>query len=106
MAMKISTDPKPVFQKWVADGKPCAFCNTRKPDSQAIGGPDGLKICRDCVSLCNDIIRDRDNQARATAIAALDGIEKEMPDSYQPHELILALYAAIAEGKIPGVRVE
>jgi len=89
------------------DGKPCAFCNTRQPESQVIGGPDGIKICRDCVSLCSDIIRDRDNQARANAIAALvqhGRITTDRNDDWK--RSAECIYTAIAEGKIPGVRIE
>ncbi|WP_049278732.1 ClpX C4-type zinc finger protein [Serratia marcescens] len=87
------------------DGAPCAFCNARKPNNQTIGGPGGIRICRDCVSLCNDILTDRDNEAKQKSISALVAIEQAMPDGYQPHELIAAIYQAIEGGKVSGLEV-
>jgi hypothetical protein len=89
----------------LADGAPCVFCNTRKPDSQTIGGPGGVRICRECVSLCNDIFADRDKEAQQKSISALVAIEQAMPDGYQPHELIAAIYQAIEGGKVSGLEV-
>lgn len=89
----------------LADGAPCAFCNTRKPDSQTIGGPGGIRICRDCVSLCNDILTDRDKEAKQKTIDDLVSVEARMPDGYQPHELIAAIYQAIENGNVSGLEV-
>lgn len=89
----------------LADGTPCVFCNTRKPDSQTIGGPGSVRICRECVSLCNDIFADRDKEAQQKSIASLVAIEQSMPDGYQPHELIAAIYQAIEGGKVTGLEV-
>jgi hypothetical protein len=89
----------------LADGVPCVFCNTRKPDNQTIGGPGGVKICRECASLCNEIFADRDKEAQQKSIAALVAIEQSMADGYQPHELIAAIYQAINDGKVSGLEV-
>ncbi|MEG7328507.1 hypothetical protein [Serratia marcescens] len=89
----------------LSDGAPCVLCNTRRPDSQIIGVPGGVKICRECVSLCNEIFADRDKEAQQKSIAALVAIEQSMADGYQPHELIAEIYQAINDGKVSGLEV-
>lgn len=51
-------------------------------------------------------IRSPEDVARNEAVNQMLIIEGEMQDSYQPHELIAAIYEAIAAGKIPGVKLE
>ena len=51
-------------------------------------------------------IRSPEDVARDAAINEMLIIEGEMQDSYQPHELIAAIYEEIAAGKIPGIKLD
>ena len=61
----------------------CSFCGREKPSQvkQLIAGP-GVYICKDCVQLCNQIIRNKEQQSVA---AGLDGAPVPTPQEIFDH---------------------
>ncbi len=69
----------------------CSFCHQQKDKAEIIAGPK-IYICLECVSLCAEIAADREKEKRAAAVTGMLAIEKAMPDSYQPADLMYRLY--------------
>lgn len=81
--VEFTPDPKTV----------CTFCKEQPPAEQLITGP-GVNICSACISLCNEIIAEREEKERIKATAQIVELLSELPDSWQNHDAATALYDA------------
>lgn len=71
----------------------CSFCKGQQPAEQLITGP-GVNICSACISLCNEIIAEREETERKKATAQIVELLSKLPDLWQNHDAATALYDA------------
>lgn len=96
---------KSIKALWCKEGDYSWTYSTDIPHATFEVVDDGKPYCRGIVFALSDI-EPPAKEKRDAAIDALLHVEAELPDSYQPYDLLAAAYDAISAGKIPHVRIE
>lgn len=95
--MPINTVPAFNFQfaKYEPDPKTlCCLCKESCAPSHLITVPEDKNICIKCAELLGEIAAENREKIKVSEIEKMLAIESEMPDSYQPYDLMTALYDA------------
>ncbi|WP_432322002.1 ClpX C4-type zinc finger protein [Yersinia enterocolitica] len=72
----------------------CSFCKKEEVKTNLIDGPDGINICRECVSLCHEMIAAQEATERDIAVDEMHVMYVNAPDTTSVRQYLEMLYDA------------